>query len=64
MTRIHETFTRAHQPTGCRIGDILIIVIVCLSAISIFGQASTAIEGAEKEKDKRAIMCLKEFRDN
>lgn len=32
--------------------------------LSIAFQTSNAIEGAEKEKDKKSTMCLKEFKEN
>lgn len=43
---------------------MLILVIICMSAFSIFWQTSTVIEGAEKEKDKKSTMCLKDFKEN
>lgn len=61
MPRMQETF---FQPRGSKSADVIIIIILCLSLFSIGSQTFTAVDGAEKEKDRRAAACLKDFKDN
>lgn len=63
MTRFQETF-RHNREGGIKLGDIVIAVIICLSLLSIGTGTFSAVEGTEKEKDRKAIVCLKEFKDN
>lgn len=62
MARLSETF-RARQG-GIKVGDIVIAIIVCLSLLSIGSGTFAAVEGTEKEKDRKSVVCLKEFKDN
>lgn len=64
MPRFHETFRPPIQLQGVRVGDLIIILVIFLSALSIFDQTTTAMDGAEKEKDKRIGICLKDFKDS
>lgn len=46
------------------IGDIIIALILTLSLFSIGMATFSAVEGAEQEKDRKSVVCLKEFKDN
>lgn len=62
MPRFHENFVHSGHTGNFRIGDIVILAIVALSVLSITWQTSAAIDGEDKEKDKKAMMCLKEYK--
>lgn len=64
MPRLQESFHFASRNQGIRFSDLFILVIICMSALSIFWQTSTTIEGLEKEKDKKSMVCLKEYKEN
>lgn len=43
MPRLQESFHLAGRNQGIRMGDLFILAIICMSALSIFWQTSTAI---------------------
>lgn len=63
MPRIQESFPRFDQQRGCTMGDIIVVAIVLLSALSIGMQTFAVVGSSDQEAERKSLMCLKEYKD-
>jgi len=59
---MEESVLRMRGSGGFKVADLIIVVIVILSLLSIGWQTSSIMENADKEKDKKSTVCLRDFK--
>lgn len=45
-------------------GDVIVVVVVILSVLSIGIQTFSIVDSTDKETEKKSLLCLKEYKDN